>query len=131
MFQNFPVSKSWDKKSGVEGSIMIFFQKFLSHSANKFRWGNFLCFRNSMFPKNSMDKRGGCGDCHDFSSENFCCTVPKKLVAESFSVSFFPGIEKIYALERFLMIFLSKVLSHSTKKNFVWEPFSVSEFFRY
>ena len=84
-----------------------------------------------MLPKISMDKRGGCGDCHGFSSETFCCTVPKKLVAESFSVSLFRGIEKIYGLERFLMIFLSKVLSHSTKKNFVWEPFSVSEFFRY
>ena len=56
-----------------------------------------------------MDKRGGWRDYHDLSSETFCCTVPKKLVAESFSVSLFPGIENIYALERFLMIFLSKL----------------------
>ena len=82
-----------------------------------------------MLPKNSIDKRGGCGDCHDFSSETFYCTVPKKLVAESFSVSFFSGIEKIYALERFLMIFSSKVFSLTVPKTFVTEPFCVPEYF--
>ena len=33
----------------------------------------------------------------EFLSETFCRTVPKKFVEESFSVSLFPGIEKIFA----------------------------------
>ena len=49
----------------------------------------------------------GGGDCHDFSSEAFCRRVPKKLVAESFSVSLFPGVENFFALGGFVMIFWS------------------------
>ena len=81
MFQNFPVSRSLDKKEGVGGSgglSQFSFRFFLSHSADKFRRGNFLCFRNFMLSINSMDKTAGWGDYHDFSSEAFCRTVPKR-----------------------------------------------------
>ena len=38
-------------------------------------------------------------ECHDFPSEIFCLTVPKKIVHEPFSVSLISGIEKFYVLE--------------------------------
>ena len=44
-------------------------------------------------------------DCREFLSEIFCRTVPKKFVEESIGVSLFPRRAKIYALERFVMIF--------------------------
>ena len=56
-------------------------------------------------------------DYQEFLSETFCRTVPKKYVEESFSVSIFPGIEKIYAVERFVMIFCRIFfVSHYQKK---------------
>ena len=47
-------------------------------------------------------------DYQELLSETFCRTVPKKYVEESFSVSLFPGMEKIYAVERFVIFLLSK-----------------------
>ena len=71
-------------------------------------------------------------DYQEFLSETFCRTVPKKYVEESFSVSLFPGIEEIYAVERFVMILLSKFFCLTVpQKNFVWEHFCGSEFFWY
>ena len=56
-------------------------------------------------------------DCREFLSEIFCRTVPKKFVEESFGVSLFPGRAKIYALERFVMIFCRIFyVSHYQKK---------------
>ena len=42
--------------------------------------------------------------------------MPKKFLEESFSVSLISVIEKIYALEGWVMIFCRSFLSHSTKK---------------
>ena len=60
---------------------------------------------------------GGGGDCHDFPSVSFCRRVPKGLVAESFSVPLFPGIQKIYALERSVMICWSKFFVSQYQEN--------------
>ena len=59
----------------------------------------------------------GGGDCHDIPSVSFSRRVPKGLVAESFSVSLFPGIQKTYALERFVMIFWSNFFISQYQKN--------------
>ena len=42
-FRNFLVVKKFVDKRGGGGSITIFCQKFLSHSAEKFRRGTLLC----------------------------------------------------------------------------------------
>ena len=39
--------------------------------------------------------KGG-GEYQDFPSKNFCLTVPKSHVGESFIVAFFCGSEKVY-----------------------------------
>ena len=48
-------------------------------------------------------------------SELFCLTVAKKIVGEPFRVSLISGIEKIYASECYVTIFVENSLSHSTE----------------
>ena len=55
-----------------------------------------LFFRKFPVPKKFMDKNGG-GEYQELPSKNFCLTVPKNFVRESFSVSLISGIEKFYA----------------------------------
>ena len=57
-------------------------ENFLSHGAEKFRRGTFLCFRKFLVPKKVWDKRGD--GYHDFLSKLFCLTVPKKFVGQPF-----------------------------------------------
>ena len=47
-----------------------------------------------VYKKGGVERGGGY---HDFLSESFCRSVPKKLVAESFRVSLFPDIGNFYA----------------------------------
>ena len=56
-----------------------------------------LFFRKFPVPKKFMDKNGGGGEYQELPSKNFCLTVPKNFVRESFSVSLISGIEKFYA----------------------------------
>ena len=51
-----------------------------------------LRFRNFPVAKKFMDKTGW--EYQDFLLRNFCLTVPKFFVGESFNVSSFSGIEK-------------------------------------
>ena len=69
-----------------------------------------------MFPgaKKGMDKRGG-GEYQDFPSKFFCLTVAKKFVGEPFGVSLISVIEKLFASEGFVTIFVESFLSHSTE----------------
>ena len=89
MFQKFRVSKNSMAKRGVS---RFFVKNFLSHSAEKFRRGNHLCFRKVWVSKKFIfiPKMG----ISRFSIENFCLTVPKIFVGASFSASLIPGIEK-------------------------------------
>ena len=108
----------------------FFVGKFMSHSAEKFRRGVFLCFRKSLVSKNIRDKRGG--GYHDFPSKLFCLTVPKISVGESFTVALISGIEKVWIRGGggSITIFCQKFCCLTVLKNFVEEPFcAVSEKF--
>ena len=105
-FRKFLVAiKFADKKLGVISKFYV--EIFLSHSADKFRRGmrnlSVLCFRKFLVAKNFMDKKGG--RVSQFSVEKFCLKVPKSSVGETFSLSFFSGIEKIYASEGYVTVF--------------------------
>ena len=50
---------------------------------------------------------------------SFLSHSAEKIVAESFSVSFFLGIENFFRTERFVMIFWSKFFCLTVTKNFV------------
>ena len=53
---------------------------------------------------------------HEFLSNIFCLTKPKKFAEESFSVSFFSGIENFYAKEGYVMIFCRKIFVAQCRK---------------
>ena len=61
-----------------------------------------------------MDKKGG-GEYQNFPSKFFSLTVPKNLVGQPFSVSLISGIEKFYASEGYVTIFLENFLSLTTE----------------
>ena len=98
-------------------------EKFLSHSAEKFRRGTFLCFIKYLVSKNVRDKRGG--GYHDFRSNFFCLTVPKISVRESFTIALISGIGKV-SMRRGYQDFPSKTFYLTVPKNFVRESFRVS-----
>ena len=75
---------------GGGGVWRFYVEKFLSHSAEKFRRGILYCCINFGYRK-SLDKGG---EYHDFLSKIFCLTVPKFSVGESFNVAFFSGTKK-------------------------------------
>ena len=94
---------------------------FLSHSAEKFRRGTFLCFRNSLVAKNVRDNRRG--GYHGFPSNLFCLTVPKNLVGEPFGVSENFWYRKILCFRGICHDFPSKIFCLTVPKYFVEEPF--------
>ena len=51
------------------------------------------CFRNFPVAKKFTDKGGG-GGYQDFPSKKYSLTVPKNFSGQSFTASFFSGIEK-------------------------------------
>ena len=73
-----------------------------------------LFFRKFPGAKKFMDKNGG--GYQELSSKNFCLTVPKNFVRESFSVSLISGIEKVYALEGNITIFYRKFVVSQYRK---------------
>ena len=106
-----------DKKRGTSGrrervsSSSV--KNFLSHSAEKFRRGNLLCFRKFLVSKKFMDKRGvgpagGGREYQVFPSKFFCLTVLKIFIREPFSASLISGIQKFYAYERNITVFYKK-----------------------
>ena len=74
-----------------------------------------LCFRKFPVAKTFMDKNGG-GEYQKLPSKNFCLTVPKNFVKESFSVSLISGIEKIYAQEGNITNFYRKFVVSQYRK---------------
>ena len=82
---------------GSEGGVSrVSVETFLSHSVETFRRGILYCCKNFGYRK-SLDKMGGK---HDFSSKNFCLTVPKNFVGESFSVSSISGFEEMLGIRK-------------------------------
>ena len=100
-------------------------QIFLSHSTQKLRRGSLLCSRKILVSKNVRDKRGG--EYHNFPSKLFCFSVPKTFVGESFSVSLFSGIEKLWIRGgKKYRDFPSKVFFLTMPKVSVGESFTVA-----
>ena len=92
-FRKFPVEKKFMDKRGEVSRFS--FEIFLSHSAEKFRWGTLLCcVSENLRWRKSLWIRGGWGKYQDFPSKVFCLTVPKNFVGKPFSVSLISGVEK-------------------------------------
>ena len=70
-----------------------------------------------------MDKREG--EYQDFPSKNFCLTVPKYFVGESFTVALISGTEKVWRGGGY-QDFTSKNFCLTVPKNFVGESFTVA-----
>ena len=66
-----------------------------------------LCFRKIPVAKKFRKKKGE-GEYRSFPSRYFCLKVPRKFVAESFSLSLLSCIEKIYASECYVTIISRK-----------------------
>ena len=105
---------------GGEGVSRFSVKIILSHSAEEFRRGTLLCFREFLVLKNFRDTRGG--GCHDFPSKTFFLTVPNHFV-EIFCVSESSGYRKILCLRGEYHDFLSKIFCLAVPNNFVEELF--------
>ena len=79
-----------------------------------------LCFSKIPVAKSFWIRRGG--EHQDSPSKIFCVAVPKYFIGESFSVSFISGIEKTYASEAYVTIFLRKSFCLTVPENFVGNP---------
>ena len=73
-----------------------------------------LCFSKFPVAKSFWIRRGG--EHQDSLSKFFCVAEPKKFIGEPFSVSFISGIEKFYASEAYVTIFLRKVFVSQCRK---------------
>ena len=74
-----------------------------------------LFFRKIPVAKKFIDKNGG-GEYQELPSKNFCLTVPKNFVRESFSVSLISRIEKSCAQEGNITIFYRKFVVSQYRK---------------
>ena len=74
-----------------EGVSSFSVENFSSHIDEKFRRAIFYCCIIFGY-RESLDKRGG--EYQDFPWKNFCLTVPKISVGESFTVAIISSIEK-------------------------------------
>ena len=70
-------------------------EKFLSHSAEKFRRGTLLCCASEISVAKKFMDNGGGGEYQDFPSKIFCLTVPEISVGEIFTVALISGTEKV------------------------------------
>ena len=82
--------KVWIRRLGVSRYSV---ENFLSHSAEKIRRGILYCCSNFGY-RESLDRTGR-WKYQEFPSKNFCLTVPKSHVRESFIVALFSGSEKV------------------------------------
>ena len=110
-----------DKRGG--GVSRFSTEKFLSHSAENLRRESFIVALISGTGKVCRRQ----GEYQDFPSKQFCLTVPKFSVGESFTVAFISGIEQVWirgggGVSRFSM---EKLLSHSAE-NLCRESFIVA-----
>ena len=118
----FVYRKSLDKRVG--GGIKIFRRKNFVSQCRKVRRGILYCCINFGYRK-SLDKRG---EYQEFPSKNFCLTVRKFSVGESFTVAVISGSEKLYGQEGGgeYQDFPSKIFCLTVLKIFVEDSFSVA-----
>ena len=114
-FRNFSVSKTFMHNRG----ITFFRRKFLVSQYRKISWTSLQCFRKIGLPKNFLHNRGY----HNFPSNVFCLTVPKKFVKEPVCVSEIFGYRKTLCLRGEYYDFLEKICCLTVPKNFIGEPF--------
>ena len=115
--------KVWIRGKKRGGGVSRFsLEIFLSHSAQKLRTKSFIVAL-ILGTEKSLDKRGG--EYQDFPSTDFCLTVPKNFVGETFTVALFSGSQKV-GIGGGYQDFPSKTFCLTVTKNFVGEPFSVS-----
>ena len=112
--KNSGSEKFLDKKVG--GGCLNFSSKIFCFTVqNHFEEEPFCAvFRKNSGGEKVYGKEGG-GGVSIFSVENFCLKLPKGFVRETFSLSLFSVIEKIYASEGYVTIFRGLFLSHSTE----------------
>ena len=130
--ENFWYRKVLWIRGGREGVSRFSVENVWSHGAEKVYWVTSECFRKFLGSKSLMDKRGREGGrYHDFLSESFCFTVPKKILGEPFGVSENFRHRNILCLRGGYHDGLSETVCLTVPKNFVGEPFSSSEKFCY
>ena len=118
-WKNF-MNKRGEGRGGEGGSITIFYQKFLSHRAEKFRSGTLLSFRKFLVTKNVRDRRRGEGGSITIFFQNFFVSLPKNFLKEPFFTKF--GYRKILCLRGLCHNILLKFFCLAVPKNFVREP---------
>ena len=106
------------------GGIKIFRRKNFVSQCRKARRGILYCCINFGYRK-SLDKRG---EYQEFPSKNFCLTVRKFSVGESFTVAVISGSEKLYGQEGGgeYQDFPSEIFCLTVLKIFVEDSFSVA-----
>ena len=120
----------------VMSRFSIFCRNFFVSQSRKYLQVNpsVLCFRKFPVPKKFMDERGGGGvgvEFQDFPSKNFCLTVPKISVEESFTVAIISGIEKVWIRGGGSITIFRRSFCLTVPKYFIGEHFGVSEKFFY
>ena len=88
-----------------EGYVTIFRGIFLSQSTEPFRRVTFQCCVSEISGGEKNYGKEGEGGVSIFSVEHFLSQSAEKFRRGTFSLSFFSGIEKIYASEGFVTIF--------------------------
>ena len=98
----------------VMSRFSIFCRNFFVSQCRKYSQANpsVLCLRKFSVAKKLMDKKGGVSR---FSVENFCLTVPKIFVGESFTVALISGTEKVWRRREGIKILRRIFLSHSAE----------------
>ena len=104
--------------------MKIFRRKNFVSQCRKVRRGILYCCISFGYRK-SLDKRG---EYQDFPSKNFCLTVRKFSVGESFTVAVISGSEKVYGQEGGgeYQDFPKKTFCLTVLKKFVGESFTVA-----
>ena len=99
-------------------------ETFLSHSAENFRRGILYCCKNFRYQKKLVKR----GKHQKFPSKFFCLLVQKIFVGEPFFVSLISGIEKFYAYEENITIFLRIFFASHCRKFSQGNPLLLQNF---
>ena len=116
VFQKIAGSEKFYGKEMGRGVSKFSVEKFLSHSAEKFRWGTLLCgVSENFWRRKKLWKRWGRGEFRYFPSKTFCLKRPKSFARETFICLYF-WVSKMFMLQRVLSRFsVEMFLSHSTE----------------
>ena len=97
--------KSLEKRWGGGGVSRFYVENFFFSPFRNIPYGNPLLLHYFRVPKTFGEEVGGC---QDFTSKNYCLTVPKKFVWKSFTVNLTEGTETIWRRKGGYQDFTSK-----------------------